>query len=152
MAALIRMHGRKGFTLIEIIVGIVVSAILAVLLSQIVGAMTTRSYWAVQRIDEKLVLQEAMNNICADHRNLLITDTNPLITLQGRIAAGYYWTAPFSTRALQTATNQCIEFNAGTEVSDPDLVYKACNGADTILKVTLQVQGGGQRLTALFTR
>jgi hypothetical protein len=68
--------------LIEIIVGIVVSAILAVILAQIVGGISLRSYWPVQRIDEKLLLQEVMNDITAEHRTPVDEQRLPLTELQ----------------------------------------------------------------------
>jgi prepilin-type N-terminal cleavage/methylation domain-containing protein len=153
MATLTTTMDQRGFTLIEIIVGIVVSAILAVILVQIVSGQTLRSFWPVQRIDEKLVLQEVLNRITADHRQLLITDPTPLVTLQGRIQSGEYWTGrPFNRRvALEAVANLCIEFDAD-RAEDPLLAHENCQDVDKILKVTLQVQNGGQRLTALFTR
>jgi prepilin-type N-terminal cleavage/methylation domain-containing protein len=142
---------RRGFTLVEIIVGIVVSAILAVIITQIVSGQSLRSYWPIQRIDEKLVLQEAMNEISAEHRRLLMIDPQPLITLQGLISAPEYWSGKsFSGRVALDVTNTCIQFNANRE--DPDQAHANCDLTDKILKVTLQIPGSGQRLTALFTR
>lgn len=142
------MNGdRSGFTLIEIVAAILVSAVLAVMIVQIVGGYTWRSYQPLQAINENLALREAMDNISADYRNLLITDPTPLVTLQQRIANpdAVYYKTPVPVAA---AYNQCIEFSNNTEAS----AHLDCNTNDLILKVTLQITGTQHRLTALFTR
>jgi prepilin-type N-terminal cleavage/methylation domain-containing protein len=155
MAAVRRKYflGRNGFTLIEIIVAIIVSSILAVVLVQIVGGQTLRSFWPLQKLDEKLILQEVMNTISADYRNLLMTSPAPLETLQDNIGSGSYWSGqPFSSRVSITAVSSCIFIDPSTRVENPAMAHADCQADDRLLKVTIQVQGQGHRLTALFTR
>ncbi len=142
---------QRGFTLIEIILAILVSAVLAVMMVQIVGGYTWRSYQPLQVIKENLALREAMDNISADYRNLLITHPTPLVTLQQNIADPNfaYYKTPVPVSA---AYNQFITFdnNNGKEQQS---TQSGCNtGKVCILKVTLQITGTQHRLTALFTR
>ncbi len=134
---------QSGFTLIEIIVGITVSAILAVILSQIVSGMSLRSYWPVQQVDEKLLLQAAMSDLSAEHRRLLMEDPAPLDGLQTYIAN---LNDAFAGRV--TASVECVEFDPLHRTEQP---RPTCGDVDKIWKVTL-VGDGGQRLIALFTR
>jgi prepilin-type N-terminal cleavage/methylation domain-containing protein len=140
---------RRGFTLIEIVAAILVSAVLAVMIVQIVSGYTWRSYQPLQAINENLALREAMDNISADYHNLLITNPTPLVTLQQRIANpdSVYYDTPVPVSA---AYNRCIEFLNNTE--DEESAHVDCNTNDLYLKVTLQITGTQHRLTALFTR
>jgi prepilin-type N-terminal cleavage/methylation domain-containing protein len=137
-------NDQHGFTLIEIVATIVVSAVLAVVIVQIVGGYTYRSYRPLQVINENLALQEVMDNISADYRNLLMTSATPLMTLQQTINGDTYFNTPVP---VEPAFNQCIEIDPDTH-SETGLEPDDCN----ILKVTLRIQGTQHRLTALFTR
>lgn len=139
---------QHGFTLIEIIAAIMVSAILSVVIVQIVSGYTQRSYWPLQKIDENLALQETMENISADYRNLLMTNATPLVTLQQEISEGTYFTIAIPVEA---AFNQCVGIDPVTR-KEVELTQANCNDTNLILKVTLQIQGTQHRLTALFTR
>jgi prepilin-type N-terminal cleavage/methylation domain-containing protein len=136
-----------GFTLIEIIAAIMVSAVLAVVIVQIVSGYTQRSYWPLQKINENLALQETMENISADYRNLLMTNATPLVTLQQRISDGDYFNT--SIPIAPTLKFIVIEPDILSANTDPT---QTCNDTDLILKVTLQIEGTQHKLTALFTR
>ena len=156
MKALINRPSRdnRGFTLIEIIVAIIVSAILAVIVVQIVGGNTLRSFRPLQSLDGSLALQDVMENVTSDYKNLLATDSTPLVTLIARIQSGQYWTGqPFSGRIPIQATITCIDDITAIQEVNRHTCDNTGN-TETIMKLTLsaQVQGNQQSLTALFTR
>ncbi len=141
---------RSGFTLLEILVTIVISAIIAVLLVQVLGGHSWRSFQPLQAFDGSMALQETMSDISSHYRYLLMTDNNPLVTLQTNIKNGDYWSGQSYASGMQSQT-LCIDFNktapktwSGTKTS------AICASSDTILRVTLTYHD--QSLTALFTR
>lgn len=143
-------QSRRGFTLLEILVTIVVSAIIAVLLVQVLGGHSWRSFQPLQAFDSSMALQETMSQISSHYRYLLVTDSNPLVTLQTNIRNGDYWSGQSYASGMQSDTF-CINFNktapqtwSDTKTSDP------CTASDTILRVTLTHHD--QSLTTLFTR
>jgi len=145
---------RSGFTLIEIIVTIVISAVLATILVQVMANQTWRSYIPVQTINENLALRAIMDNIASDYRLLRRTDASPLVTLQSRIGtSGTYWDAsrPYTNGVSLQATTSCIGFDTNND-EDPSLENTNCDATDTTLKVILSVTGTQHHLTALFTR
>ena len=145
-------RSSRGFTLIEIIVAIIVSAILAVIVVQIVGGNTLRSLWPLQSLDRSLALQDVMENVTSDYKNLLATDSTPLVTLIARIQSGQYWTGqPFSGRIQIQATITCDDNITAIQEVNPHTCDNTGN-TETIMKLTISVQGTQQSLTALFTR
>jgi len=148
----IRMLGIQGFTLLEILVTIIISAILAVILVQVMSNQPGRSFRVVDAYNDSLALKTAMENITADYRQLIQTNPTPLIRLQdnlnGRNEFVGYWdpAKPVST------TNYCLDLTQpaneppGLEESNQ---HDDCTMTDTILKVKLQLNG--QNLVALFT-
>ncbi len=152
---MVELKGHRGFTLIEVVVTIIVSAILAVLLMQVMRGHNYRSYWPLVKIDQDLALRQIMENITADHRSLLITDPQPLIALQGKITTGGYWSGQTYSSSIQIVDNRCLDDirkdNAlpSGEYRDP-IKTDSCQHEDTLLKVTLAFDG--EALTALFSR
>ncbi len=147
-------QNRPGFTLIEVIVTIVISAVLATILVQVMANQTGRSYIPVQTINENLALRAIMDNIASDYRLLRRTDAAPLVTLQIRISTSdTYWDAsrPYTNGVSLQATTSCIGFDANND-EDPSLENTICDATDTTLKVILSVTGTQHHLTALFTR
>lgn len=140
--------GDRGFTLLEILVTIIISSILAVILAQVISGQTWRSYEPLNTINENLALRAVMDNIASDHRRLLRTDPFPLITLQGNIDDGQYWHDSISGGLQISAATGCITFNVDGEESASNTL---CSQSDTVLKVTLGVQGTQHSQTALFT-
>ncbi|MFZ1985628.1 MAG: type II secretion system protein [Desulfatitalea sp.] len=136
---------RRGFTLIEVIVTIIISAVLAVILVQVIANQTGRSYRPIQVINENLALRAVMENIAADCRQGI-----PVQTLHNLVANGHYWNNPSftftGTVPIALVDNTCIGFNAlGIESTTDD----SCT-TSTILKVTIAAQGTQHRLTSLF--
>lgn len=148
---------KHGFTLIEILVTIIVSSILAVMLMQIMQGHAWRSFWPLTKLNQGLALQDVMEKISADYRNLVITDTQPLVTLQNRISnggnppSGYWYGQPYGG-GISVDDNDCLNVNKDSAIPAGEYnVHRPCvHPADTLLKVTISYDG--QSLTALFAR
>ena len=137
---------QRGFTLIEVIVTIIISAVLAVILGQVIANQAARSYRPIQVINENLALRAVMENIAADCRRQGIS----VQVLQARVANGEYWNNPLFTFTgnipIDLVYNSCIGFNAtGNEATEDS----SCTTSN-ILKVTIAAQGTSHRLTSLF--
>jgi len=146
------IRNQRGFTLLEIIVTIIISAVLATILAEVMSGQTWRSYQPVQAIEENLALRAVMDNIASDYKLLRRTDPTPIDTLQARITSGSYWGAsqsdpPSYTNGISIgASLKCIDFNADSQENEAPAL-----NCDT-LKVTLAAVGTQHQLTALFTR
>ncbi len=144
-------HNHQGFTLIEVLVTIIVSSILAVLLIQVMKGHMDRSLWPMEKMDERLALQDVMDTISADYRNLLISNIQPLVTLQSQIESGgspggYWFGSPFAGD-MQIVDNYCLDLDTSGESN----IHSPCvHPVDTLLKVTLR--NGAHSMTALFAR
>jgi prepilin-type N-terminal cleavage/methylation domain-containing protein len=134
----------QGFSLVEVIVAIVIGAIASVLLIQFMGGNMQRSLAPLVRVDESYRLTAVMENITARYKELLLTDVDPLGTLDTDIQDGNVSTnvppKPYFGEYEHTDP-EYIQFNAGVET--------ACSVNCRILRVDLQ--RGEHRLTALFT-
>jgi len=129
---------QSGFTLIEIIVTLTVTAILSVMLAQFMGTSLSRSAEPIVSMQEGMALQSVFESMNADYKQLLLTDNTPLDTFKTRVeTAGHY-----GTYAL--TDSQYVRFD-GNQVEVP------CNTPDCrILKVTISM--GDHSLTSLFAR
>lgn len=148
-----RLGNSKGFTLLEVLVTIIVSAILAVLLMQFMSGHAWRSYWPLVKLNQGFELQGAMEKISADYRSLLINDLQPLVTLQGNIGRGDY----FSGLPINVEESYCFDDLNSDDAASPGEQDASVTGIcrhvpneDLILKVTISYDG--QSITALFTR
>jgi prepilin-type N-terminal cleavage/methylation domain-containing protein len=143
-------HCQPGFTLLEILVTIIVGAIMATLLLQVMGGHSWRSFQPLQAFNHSMTLQETMSIISSHYRDLLIRDDTPLVTLQTDIESGDQWSGQPYADEMQTET-YCIDFNQTAPRSWSDtMTSDTCSSSDTILRVTLTYHD--QSLTALFTR
>jgi prepilin-type N-terminal cleavage/methylation domain-containing protein len=143
-------HFQRGFTLLEILVTIIIAAIIAVLLMQVMGGHSWRSLQPLQAFNRSMALQETMSNISSHYRDLLISDDTPLVTLQEKIEKGDYWSGQSYAGEMQTETF-CIYFNKTAPRTWRDTKSSdTCSLSDTILRVTLTHDD--QSLTTLFTR
>jgi prepilin-type N-terminal cleavage/methylation domain-containing protein len=127
----------SGFTLIEIIVTLTVTAILSVMLVQFMGTSLSRSAEPILSMQEGMVLQGVFENMNADYKQLLLTHDTPLVTFKARVDAGDYGTYAITD-------SKYILFD-GNQVEVP------CNTPDCrILKLTISL--GDHSLTSLFAR
>jgi prepilin-type N-terminal cleavage/methylation domain-containing protein len=153
------LNNRHGFTLIEVVVTIIVSSILAVLLMQVMKGHSYRSYWPLIKTSQDLALRRIMENITADYRGLLISDLQPLVTLQNRINAGGnppngYWSGQTYAASIQIVQNSCLDDIHRDDILPAGEIRVGNSNCkhpdDTLLKVTLAYDG--EALTALFSR
>ena len=128
-----------GFTLVEIIVTLTVSAILAVMLMQFIGTSISRSAQPALSLQAGTDLQSVFESMNADYKQLLLTDPAPLTTFKNRVDGGFYGSS-------MSMTSNYIVF-------DQNQREAPCNPNNTdcrLLKVT--VSKGNQSLTTLFAR
>lgn len=133
---------RKGLTLLEIIVSIIVASIMGAMLVQYMGTSMIKSAKPITRLQQNLSLNDVMENITADYKKLLTDDSTPIVTLKGYVDNGnvdsntpYY--------GSYTPTTRFILFSSGSEVVDS-------GGTNRLLKVTLT--NVDQSITTLFTK
>ena len=130
---------KKGFTLIEVIVTLVVAAILTALFVNLMGPSLIGSSISAVRVQNHYELIKIVEKIDIDYKKLMDAgDTNVLETLRSRIETeGYY--------GQYTQVTKFITFDAGTPYIEQ---ADATPGSNT-LKVTIS-KGG--TITVLFTK
>jgi len=133
--------GQRGFSLLEIIVTIVIASLLGTALLQYLNSSLTRSSEPVVKVQQGYLLNRVVESITADYKKLLISDSDPLTTLQSNIQGGH---VPQSDPYYgdYSAATEYIIFVDGLEAPDT-------SGTNHILKVT--VSSGDASITALFT-
>ncbi len=132
-----------GFTLLEIIITLVVAAILGTAFIQFMNTGLIRSVEPVTLVQKTFALNQLVEEMTADYKNLLDTDPDPLATLKTYIDNGnnvastpYY--GPYSP------STEYIQFSGGNEITD-------VSGDDRILKAVIASTSNNQSLTVLFT-
>ena len=125
-----RTMKKPGFTLIEVIVSIVITAILATLLVTMMGSALTRSADPVLVLRNAYDLQKVIENMTAGTNGLSVRKTS--IGAEGGSYSNSYG-------AYQVVNNRYIQFSGNAEVS----------GGTNILKVTIK-NAGGDTLTRLL--
>jgi prepilin-type N-terminal cleavage/methylation domain-containing protein len=143
MSARSKTGGEPGFTLIEIIAVIIITAVLGALLFQYFGQSFIKSSVPIERLQKALQLQQVVENITEDYERSAKTSAFLDGTLKNSIgtegtdqdnAYGKY----------HVVHNRFIKFTAGSEV--------AATGADPkdVLKVRLRNEID-ETITTLFT-
>ena len=136
-----------GFTMIEIILLIILSALFGTLLFQFTGTSLTRSGEEVVLVQEGYALTGIMEQMTADYDELIKTDPDSfsLDDFKNNIEAGntegndpYYGDYTVNTNNIKY-----IIFTGGNEADDTLPPYN-------LLKVT--ITKGSQSLTALFSK
>jgi prepilin-type N-terminal cleavage/methylation domain-containing protein len=122
-------HRKSGFTLIEVVVAIVLSAIAMVAILPLLGSVFLASHEPLTQMNEGLALQSAMENLVAKY------STNSLDTLHQAVDAEVA-----SYPGPITVQKQYVEFAGGVE---------APSAASDLLKITLQ-SARGERVVRLF--
>jgi prepilin-type N-terminal cleavage/methylation domain-containing protein len=133
---------KKGFTLLEVVITLVVAAILATILMQFMGTSLSRSAEPLVMVQEGLAISEVMEKMTADYKKLLATDSTPLETFKSHVENGNTAgnTPYFGTYTIETGY---VSFSGGNEVDDT-------SGDNRILRII--IGGGDQTLVALFTQ
>ncbi len=124
---------QGGFTLLEIILTLVISAIVATGLVQYLGTSLTKSSVAIQRAKQAYELQQVMEDITEDYRENFSSN---LVGLQNKISTydGSYDVVDGDTGFISFAANN-NEIDTDTQ---------------TLLKVTIK-DDLGNILTTLFS-
>jgi prepilin-type N-terminal cleavage/methylation domain-containing protein len=121
-----RYPPQSGFTLLEIIITVMVTAILSAIIIQAMGTNVQRSAFPLFAVRNSLSLQQVMENITADYKQVFLTDSNPMDTFLARIDAnnsadGPYWTPS----GAFTAEREDIDFTTeNTTTCEP--AYNSC--------------------------
>lgn len=134
---------QAGFTLVETIMVVVAGAMLAALLTAVMGNSLTRSSDAVLRQRQDFRVEQALAQVTRDYvalTNNELTRANALALLKANVDAGNY-TVP----NVVTVTGTWVAYsNAGVESVDN-------TGANNTLKV-VAVWPNGRTMVSLYTR
>ena len=125
---------NSGFTLIEMTIALVVTAILGVILVTALGSSLTNSSQPIFRLQQTMALLQTMENIRAD-----FTVSNDLALLKTAIGTGVQSNSYGNYEVLE---NAYVKFAGYTEA--PGVA------SDGILKVTIRDSTSGMVLTELF--
>jgi len=136
---------RDGFTIIEIILLIVLSALFGTMLFQFAGTSVTRSGEEVVMVQQGYELTGIMEQMAADYDELIKADPEgfSLDTFKSNIAAGNTEGNDPYYGDYTVNTNYYIIFTGGNEEEDT-------LDENNLLKVT--IKNGSQSLTALFSK
>lgn len=140
-----KRNGRKGFTLLEVIVGLVVLAVMAAMLVTFMGTGVVQSANPVLLAQNGAYINQIVENMSADYKYLMSTDPTPLATFGTRVGGKNSSQTRYSdlNHPYTIVDNDRISFPTGSDVTEqPD-------GSGKILKVTVRYQG--LTLTALFS-
>lgn len=143
MTYLLNRETQSGFTLIEVIAVIIITAVLGAILFQYFGASLTQSAVPVDRLRKAFQLQKTLENMTADYENSTKSTTYLDSTLRANIGAeGTDQDNAYGK--YHVVTNHFIKFVTQTEVP--------ATGGDPkeILKVTIR-NDVDETLTVLFT-
>ena len=143
MTSLLKRESQSGFTLIEVIAVIVITAVLGAILFQYFGTSLTQSAVPVDRLKKAFYLQKTLENMTADYENsnksITYLDNTLRISIGGEgadqdNAYGKY----------HVVTNHFIKFVVQTEA------LATAGDPKEILKVTIR-NDVDETLTVLFT-
>ncbi len=134
-----KMKSRRGFTLIEVIVTLIVASIMGAMLVQFLGTGFLRSADPIIRTDDVGRLQNVMDSMTSDYKYLAATRANFLPEFRTRVQTPNYYGAGYT---VQTANY--VRFDgSNNEAVDG-------SGDNRVLKVT--ITRNNQILTSLFTK
>lgn len=141
-------HDKRGFTLLEVIVTMIVAAILGTILVSFMGSNLTGSALPLVRVQNAGTINQVFENITADYNKLnsddVVNNTSvALSTLSthidsGNNSAGNPYYGPYTI-----VYKGYITFSSGNQIPDT-------SGQNKVLKVTLRQ--GDQTLTTLYTK
>jgi len=135
----------RGFTLLEVIVGLIVVSIMAAMLVTFMGTGVVQSANPVLLAQHGSYINQIMENMSADYKYLMSTDASPLNTFSTRVGSEGSSRTQYSdgSHPYTIVDNHRISFGSGSPVTE------VADGSGKILKVTVRYQG--LTLTALFT-
>lgn len=128
-------------TLVEILAGLIILSILALVTLRYMGVSLTASTNAFSEARDAEAAVSVMERITVDYRRLLGSALTPLTSLHGAIGAeGTHQTNAYGT--YEVLSNAFIVFDVAGQETPDSAVFNT-------LKVKIQV--GNRRLVALFT-
>ncbi len=142
-----RRKKSKGFTLLEVIIGLVVLSIMAALLVSFMGTGVVQSANPVLLAQNGAYINQIMENMTADYKKTLseAQSGSPLSTFKDRIGAKN------SQQTTYSASGHAYTIVDNDWISLPQAGGSETTGSasDKLLKVTIDYRG--LTLTALFT-
>ena len=149
---------QSGFTLLEIVIALVVTAILSALMLQAMGTNVQRSATPLFNVSNSLSLQTVMENITADYKRLFVEDTTPMTTFLSYLNDnnsnddGRYWTPAATFSASTTGISFSSDIGGECTHSGGCFAESPCTENCSIYKVTITQNSSGRNLSALFTQ
>jgi prepilin-type N-terminal cleavage/methylation domain-containing protein len=140
-----RMKNGRGFTLIEVIVSLILASILGAMLVSFMGSNVMQSGNPVLLAQNGAYLNQIMENMGADYRNLMATSATPLTAFIANVGAEGTSQSRYAdvSHPYTVVHNHRISFPSGSPVTEQT------DNAGKILKVTLQYRT--LSVTVLFT-
>ncbi|NOX25489.1 MAG: prepilin-type N-terminal cleavage/methylation domain-containing protein [Deltaproteobacteria bacterium] len=135
------MSNKRGFTLIEIIIALVVFAILATMVVSYTGTLVTESGRPLITLKEDMALQGVMENIRADK-----DANNNLAALKTAVGTGIQNN---SYGVYTVIHNDYIKFNAANYNEEADTAGSTGNDGIDVLKISIK-DASGLILTDFF--
>ena len=139
----INFPDRKGFTLIEIIVTIVLAAIMGTIFIQFMSKSLTKSAEPLTLVQEGYSLNQIIEEITADYKDLLKADSDTALTTLNTYIANGNISGNDPYYGEYTRVTKYIKFSGGNEADD-------MSGDNRILKAVITLDN--QSITALFTK
>jgi prepilin-type N-terminal cleavage/methylation domain-containing protein len=137
----VSVSGSRGFTLIELIVTIAITAIMASMYFQIMGVSLIGNVQQINTLNNSMALYQVMEAMVGDYNNLMATSATPLATFSSRVQNN---TGNYGTYTV--VANGYVTYDAGGNES---AASGTGTGAQT-LKV--KISNGVITLTMLFTQ
>jgi len=137
---------KRGFTLMEIIIFLVLLGIFAVFVVQYIGTATRGSLTAVNWLRDEATLQGVMEDIVAEYKSAITNSSDDSITSQSVLSGLKAYAETHHATYVYGSETGYITFNAlGTASS----ISQTMPSQDPVLIVT--VKNGDQKLFSLFT-
>jgi prepilin-type N-terminal cleavage/methylation domain-containing protein len=141
-----KVKNRRGFTLIEVIVTLIVASIMGAILVQFLGTSFLKSADPIIRVDDVERLQYIMDRMTSDYKYRAATNPNFLSTFRTNVQTpNYYCPGAVPACVYTVPAAQYVYFDG----SNNEAVDGGAGGF-RVLKVT--IARNNQTLTALFTR
>jgi len=96
---------KKGFTLVEVILTLVVIAIFSTMVIPFFFSGITSNYVPIERLKESSFLNNAMNSVVSDYENLSTKDASSIIEKVSNFSDNYGTKCPNCTASVQNITS-----------------------------------------------
>jgi len=135
------LSGSRGFTLIEAIVTITMTAIMAAMFIQIMGVSVIGNVKQINTLNNSMALYQVMEAMVTDYNNLMATSSTPLATFSSRVQnnTGNYGTYTVVSNGYVSYNSNGVESTAsGTGTGAQTLKVKISNGVITLTMLFTQ--------------